>query len=246
MKANSEKSHLLVSSHNNCIADINGTQIISSKSEKLLGVTIDKDLSFATHISNMCTKAAQKLNALARISPFMSTEKKKVIMKAFISSQFSYCPLIWMCHSRTLNNKINRIHERSLRIVYNDNTSSFEDLLERDNSVLIHHRNLQVLATEMFKIKNGLSNPLLDEIFTVSEPYYDLRSNNNFQTRRVRTVRYGTESLSFLGPKIWNLLPLELKNSESLNVFKARVKSWRPINCPCRLCRLYIPNLGFI
>ena len=101
----------------------------------------------------MCNKASQKLNALARFVPYMEVAKKRVLMKAFISSQFNYCPLVWMLHSRSLNRRINRIHERSLRMVYNDYESSFELLLEKDGSVKIHEKNIQVLVTEMFKIK---------------------------------------------------------------------------------------------
>ena len=82
-------------------------------------------------------------------------------MNAFILSQFSYCPLIWMFHSRKLNHRINKIHERALRIVYNDHQCTFEELLERDNSFTIHERNLQKLAIEMFKVNNGLSVQLV-------------------------------------------------------------------------------------
>ena len=71
-------------------------------------------------------------------------------MKAFIMSQFSYCPLVWMCHSRTLNNKINKLHERALRLVYDDRQSTFEELLNIDKSVTNYHRNLQTLATEVY------------------------------------------------------------------------------------------------
>ena len=73
-------------------------------------------------------------------------------MKAYFMSQFGYCPLVWMNHSRSLNNRINTLHERALRLVYNDFTSSFAELLEKDNSVTIHQKNLQNLAIEMFKI----------------------------------------------------------------------------------------------
>ena len=78
-------------------------------------------------------------------------------MNAFFKSQFSYCPLAWMCHSRANNGKINRLHERCLRIIYSNKQSSFETLLEKDGSVSIHNRNLQILATEIYKIKNDLS-----------------------------------------------------------------------------------------
>ena len=86
-------------------------------------------------------------------------------MKAFIMSQFSYCPLVWMCHSRTLNNKINKLHERALRLVYDDRQSTFEELLNIDKSVTIHHRNLQVLATELYKVHHRLAPERLNIIF---------------------------------------------------------------------------------
>ena len=69
-------------------------------------------------------------------------------MKAFIELQFGYCPLVRIFHSQSLNNKINRIHKRALRITYNGKSSSFQKLLEKDNSVTIHHRNIKILATE--------------------------------------------------------------------------------------------------
>ena len=86
-------------------------------------------------------------------------------MKSFITSQFSYCPLVWMFHSRKLNNKINAIHERALRIAYCDKHSTFQQLLEKDNSVPIHYRNWQVLATEIFKVNMDLPPNLINDIF---------------------------------------------------------------------------------
>ena len=82
-------------------------------------------------------------------------------MKSFVTSQLGYCPLIWMFHSRHLNNKINSIHERALRITYHDHISTFQELLNKGNSVSIYHRNLQALVTEMFKIQRGLSPDIL-------------------------------------------------------------------------------------
>ena len=84
-------------------------------------------------------------------------------MNAFITSQLNYCPLIWMFHSRQLNNRINKIQERALRLVYKDNKLAFDDLLELDNSITIHQRNLQILATETFKVKNSLAPEIMRE-----------------------------------------------------------------------------------
>ena len=85
-------------------------------------------------------------------------------MKAFIESQFDYCPLIWIFHSRGTNNKINHLHERWLQIVYKDNINSFEDLLKKDRSFTIHQKNIQSLAIELFKVKGNLSNNVMYDI----------------------------------------------------------------------------------
>ena len=96
-------------------------------------------------------------------------------MKSFVMSQFSYCPLVWMFCTRTLNNKINRLHERALRLVYDDDNLTFEELLEKDNSVTVHDRNLQKLACEMFKIKNKMSPQPIIDLFNEKLCQYDLR-----------------------------------------------------------------------
>ena len=128
--------------------EIGPYNIETSEQQKLLGVLIDNKLTFDKHINNSCAKPSQKLNALCRVSSFMSTNNKRLVMKVFISSQFSYCPLIWMNHSRTLNNKINRIHERSLRVVYDNKAVTFQELLDKDKAVSIYTKNLQILVTD--------------------------------------------------------------------------------------------------
>ena len=163
---NVDKCKLIITNCENEVSiNIDGNNIRGQKSVKLLGITIDNKLNFHEHISNICRKASLKLHALARVSHFMKIDKLKTIMSAFIESQFSYCPLIWMFHSRKLNKRINYLHERALRIVYNDYYSSFDRLLDMDNSFSIHHRNLQKLAIEMFKVKNNLSPSFMRKVF---------------------------------------------------------------------------------
>ena len=151
-----------------------------------------------------------------------------------------------MNHSRKLNNKINRIHERAIRLAYNDRHSTFKELLTKDKSVTMHHRNLQVLVTEMFKVKTGISPVIMDDIFQTREGIYGLRNMSQFKQHCVKTVHFGTESVSFLGPKLWQILPQEYKNIDDIDVFKSRIKGWVPQNCPCRLCKTYIHHLGFV
>ena len=103
-------------------------------------------------------------------------------MKAFVDSQFGYCPLIWLFYKRTLNNRINRIHKKALRIVYCDKTSNFIELQQKDNAVTVHQRNLQVLATEFCKLKMGLVPQLYKELFVFSTRAYNLISIYEFKT----------------------------------------------------------------
>ena len=213
----------------------------------LLGIMIDSNLTFETDINNICKRVSQKLNALARVAPLQEyAEKNNIIMKSFVMSQFGYCLLIWRFHSRHLSNKINSIPERALRIAYRDHISTFQELLNVDNFVSIHHRNLQVLATVKFKIHGGLSLDILREIFMHKISLHNLCRNNTFERYQVHSVYHSTERLSFLGLKIWDLVPLELKQLESLEVFKLKIKKWIPFECPCRLCETYTQQVGFL
>ena len=96
----------------------------------------------------------------------MNFAQCRPIMKAFICSQFGYCPLIWMFHSRRINNLINSLHERALRVVYRDYNTPYSELLSKVKSVTIHQIHLQLLATEIFKTKNELNPNIMEPIFT--------------------------------------------------------------------------------
>ena len=163
--ANSGKSHFLVSPYEKISLKILGSTVKYSSCEELLGITIDSELTFHKHIISLCLKANQKLSALARITKYLTKHKRKILLNSFITAQFNYGPLIWMCHSRTLNSKINRIQEQALRIVYNDYKSNSKELLERDHSFTIHERNIQYLAIKVYKVKNGLSPVIMNDVF---------------------------------------------------------------------------------
>ena len=130
MKANPGKCHFICSTDDKVNITVENQKMCNSPCEKLLGVRFDSKLTFDAHINDICKKAGLKLNALARITPYMDLNKKRLLLNAFFMSQFNYCQLVWMCHNRTKNNKINRLHERCLRLIYNDKKSSFEQLLE--------------------------------------------------------------------------------------------------------------------
>ena len=130
--------------------------------------------------------------------------------------------------------KINKVHERALRIVYGDHKTKFSELLNIDKSVTIHQRNLQYLLIEIYKVEKGISPTIMNEIFQFFEnPVYELRSGVHLPSRNSRTVFFGTESIMNLGAKFWNMLTQNITSSESLNVFKSKVKYWTPNHCPC-------------
>ena len=112
---------------------------------------------------------------------------------------------------RTPNNRINRLHKKALSLVYNDFSSGFSDFLEKDKSVTIHYRNLQTLAYEIFKVKNNMAPKILTEIFPQKESNYSLRNSAAMQGRSIKTVMHGSEPISSLGRKIWDILPTESK-----------------------------------
>ena len=167
-------------------------------------------------------------------------------MNASFSSQFGYCPLVWIIHNRRHNNKMNRLHERMLRIVYKDYKSSFAELLSEDKSFTVHHKNVQKLAIEMYKIKNELSPKIMLDLFKEVTHPYNLKNALICSSYKIKTVRYGTETFTYLGPKIWSIIPDEIRESASLETFWRKIKLWKPDSCPCCICKKYITNVGFV
>ena len=233
LKANPEKSHLLTNSAQEIQINIGEIAISSSKCEKFLGIHIDNKLTFEPHVRSLCKKASQKLNAFARIAYSLTFDQRKLLLNAFITSQFSYAPVIWMFHNRKLNKHINRIHG----IAYQDHSSTFNELIAKDSSFRIHDRNLQKLL-EIFKVKMKLAPEIMNEVFDFIECRYPLRNELRFKLRNIRTVRYGIETAAFVDSRTWSNMPSELKESTSLNEFKKKIKTWKPENCPCKLCKI--------
>ena len=184
-------------------ANLDQDIVWESNDVKLLGVTLDSNLRLDKHVSNICLKAKSKLSALSRVAKFVPFKRRCILFKVFIESQYKYCPLVWLFHGRQINDKINKLNERAIRIVYIDAVTSFEDLLIKDKSFTI----LLLNVNTVFKEQN---------------------------------------SISYFGLVIWNSIPFELRKASSYQIFRSEIKQWRPTNCPCRLCKNYIGNLGFI
>ena len=149
----------------------------------------------------------------------MNLAQRRVIMNTFTFSQFGYCPLVWMFHCRKLNNCNNNIHRRALRIVFRDYDSTFQQLLKQNKSVSIHQRNLQLLATEIFKRRNGLNPVIMEDIFKFKNLTYNFRNVETLNRSNFNSVKYGSETITSLSAKIWKILPYGNKELTSLSTF---------------------------
>ena len=133
MKLNTDKCHIIISGnkYESLWVDTRNDRMWESNYVKLLVINIDRSLKFDFHMLKVCSKANRKLTILSRMFKFLTFKKRRVLIKAYFESQFKYCPLVWMFHGRRVNNKINHLHERTLRMIYEDSTSSFDTLLEK-------------------------------------------------------------------------------------------------------------------
>ena len=161
----------------------------------------------------------------------MNFVQRRLTMNSFVICHFSYCPVVWMFHSWKLNARINRLHERALvvvyiRVVYNDFDSSFDKLIRRDSSTTLHQRNLQKLMTEIFKVETGIALELMIGVFEFAGVPYNLRNQCKCSRSIPCTEKYGIETTSSIGLKLWDEVYTKIKNSKSLEEFKARIKSW--------------------
>ena len=154
------------------------------------------------------------------------SRKNILLWTVFFNQKISYFPLVWMCHSRDNHRKINRLHKHCLCIFYSDKTSSFEAPLEKDGSVCIYNRNLQLLAAEMYNTRKGLSPSIITELFEKkkNEHLCSMRHISWFTIPAGNLVYHGTESSSFPDLKIWNILADSLRKIDVLEASKTAKK----------------------
>ena len=100
--------------------------------------------------------------------------------------------------------------------------------------------------TEIFKTQNSMNPLFMNEIFRERENMYNLRNNNEFVVPRIKTEKFGSESIRYRGPQLWFSLPQDIRNTESLSIFKSKIKWWHGEECSCRLCRPFISNVGLL
>ena len=166
MMASADKRHLFLSSVENHTIEVNGSIVKNVHSEKLSEMQFDNQLKFDFYIEKLCKNVNRKLHGLARVTPYIDLSKKRILMNTFFGSQFNnYCPLISMFYSKKLYHISNRLHEKGLRIIYNDKTSSYRELLSKGGSVSMHDKNLQNLVIVVYEVVNTLCPEIVNLVF---------------------------------------------------------------------------------
>ena len=172
---------------------------------------------------------------MSRHQKFLNQNSKKVVIESFILANFNYCPLVWhFCTSESLK-KLERIQERALWLLLNDYQSDYETLLEKSNKPTLQIRRIKLLATEIFKTINDLNPSYMKEIF-------ELNTRKNAGTKKLvvqsqKSMNYGSYSLRSLGPRIWNKLPISIRNLNEPSTFKELITSWAGPTCRCSCCK---------
>ena len=213
-----------------------GKTIKSSDTVELLGITQDKDINFKGHVQNICHKANNKTKTLFRIRKFLNLEQAQVLTETYISSNFRYCPLIWMFCGKMSDNLIVKPHYRTLWVIYDTQTRSYEELLHLSGKKKIHTQNLQILMIEIYKCLNNISLPFTWDYFKQKNNPYNLRNTKLLELIKCRTKTYWLNTTLFKGALLWNKLPKHFKEPKSLMHFKNKIREWTGRSCTCCIC----------
>ena len=237
MEANPAKFQFMIASSTNIenveIIIDNNVTIKSEPFVKALGVYIDNRLTFNEHVKQCSKKAARQLNALSRISKYLSLNAKKHIFRSFIMSNFTYCSIVWHFCGVKNNSKLEKIQERALKIVYNDRESNYQELIERFGTHTMLQSRLRNILLEVFKSFKKVNPAYIQEMFIPKDQPYFLRNPHILIQEKTETTNSGLRSFSYLGSKLWNELPACYKDVENTDIyaFKSRLKNWTGPNC---------------
>ena len=242
MKVNPEKFPVMLMKPSFCTTDmpttlkIKDVSLMTQKSVKLLGITIDDRLKFDEQINNMCQRASKQLKVIYRFKQVFKEKEKKIIYNTFIMSNFNFCPVVWNFCGMIQIRKMEKIQERALRFVFNDVYSEYSELLQKAKSEMLHLKRIKVIACEVFKSLHGLNPSFMKEMFSEKTGPYDLRDPHKLEMKRFRKMKYGKCTFSYYGAHIWNLLPAGFKECTTIRHFKNMMSVWEGPNCKCSLC----------
>jgi hypothetical protein len=201
MKANASKFQLMYLNtsyeNENEILTINYIILHASHSINILGIELDENLNFSSHIDEICNQTGKQVNAMKRIKNYLDKDCKTILYNSYINSSFTYCPIIWMFAGRLNLNKLEKTNKRSLRFVMNKHSSSYEEICSEENQLTIYKKCLKSVALMMYKVKTGTAPEYIKELFISQESPYDMRDNDRYVLPKFRTITYGKKSFKY-------------------------------------------------
>ena len=172
------------------------------------------------------------------MSYLLDEKAKLAIYRSFIHANLNYCPAVWHACGAGNTKRLELIQKRALRFVFNDKSSSYEELLKKANLSMLEVSRLRTIACEVYKAINNLGPNYISELFIKQNSHYNFRNQNTLKLPKVRTVKHGKNSFSYQGAFTWNSLPNNVRCAENYSTFKRLIKNWTGPSCKCSLCRL--------
>jgi len=229
MQANPEKFQVIFYGKNvpnSFCVKISNIEVKALESIDILGVTLDNKLKFDLMVKEVCRKAGSQINVLQRIKSSLDKASRMAIYNSFIMSNLLYCQIIWMHCSRSNMQKLEKINERALRFVNNDNDIDYEGQLIMAGKEKLLDQRIVNMGIEVYKARQGLTAIYVQEMFIDRVNCYELRGENTVLLPAYKTRTYGYRSFSYMGAKLWNTLSNKIRRAPTLSQFKLLLREW--------------------
>lgn len=235
LKLNADKTELILfASQNNekhvetITIKIGKTEIKQSECVRNLGAFLDSKMNMDKHINTVCRSGYMQLRQIGHIRKYLTTDATKSLVNSLVTSRLDYCNALLNGVPKTILGRLQTLQNTAARII--TRTSRYEHInpvLKELHWIPVYHRVEFKVLMLTYKALNDQSPSYIKEMLEIYHPARSLRSQNTNQlvVPKTRTVRYGGRSFSSVAPKLWNALPVSIRNSESVNIFKKRLKT---------------------
>jgi hypothetical protein len=206
--------------------NIGNVEIIVEQSIDLLGISIDNRLKFDKQITNICKKVNSQLAVLRRLKRFIPTDAKLLLYNGFIRPYMQYCGTVWHHCSKRNSNKLEKLNERVLRVVYSDYNHNYASILKQGHLQTLYTYRQHNICTLVFKALNGRAPSYISDMLLPRLSGTNLRGLNNLRVPKVKTTINGLDSFSYMAPHLWNQLDDGIKSADTLSIFKRKINNF--------------------
>ena len=215
---------------------VEGTEIEFQSEIDVLGVCIDDDMNFNSHVNNVCKKAGKQVSALQRLTGMLEQKSRMAIYQSFVMANFDYCPLVWFFTSRSSISKFEKSRKGPCDLYWKILSHAMTKSYLKQRWMLLGSAQWKKMATEVFKILNHISPGYFENYFQKARNPYNLRDNNKLVQPMKLTTSHGIKSFQYYGAHLWNSLPVDIKSAVSILQFKGLIRKWSGPDCKCSVC----------